>query len=179
MSKKVLIIAGSPRKEGNSEILCDQFAKGAKVAGNQVEKIVVNDKKIGYCLACGGCKYNSGKCVINDDMSEVLEKMIEADVIVMSTPVYFYSIDGQMKVLIDRTYARYTEIRNKDFYFIMTAAVGQKEALNRTLECFRGFTDCLSGAQEKGIIYGNSAWGKGEVKGSSAMEQAYEYGKNV
>ena len=62
-------------------------------------------------------------------MSEGLEKMVEADVIVISTPVYFYSIDGQIKVLIDRTYARYTEIMNKDFYFIMAAAIGQKQAL--------------------------------------------------
>jgi len=62
-------------------------------------------------------------------MSEGLEKMVEADVIVISIPVYFYSIDGQIKVLIDRTYARYTEIMNKDFYFIMAAAIGQKQAL--------------------------------------------------
>jgi len=179
MSKKVLVLSGSPRKGGNSDMLCDQFIKGATESGNQAEKIFLRDKEINYCIACDGCKRNTGKCVIADDMAEILEKMIEADVIVMATPVYFYSIDAQMKTLIDRTYARYTEIKNKEFYFIITAAVRNKNALDCTLECFRGFTDCLSGAKEKGVIYGTGAWGKGEIAGTPAMNQAYHYAKNI
>ena len=105
--------------------------------------------------------------------------MIAADVIVMATPVYFYTMNGQMKTLIDRTCPRYTRISNKEMYFIMTAAVDRKEALERTVEGFRGFTSCLSGAQEKGIIYGTGSWNIGDIKGSTAMTQAYEMGKNV
>lgn len=112
-------------------------------------------------------------------MTEILDKMIHADVIVMATPVYFYNMSGQMKTLIDRTYARYTEISNKEMYFIMTAAVGSKALLERTLEGFRGFTSCLSGAKEKGVIYGTGAWDVGDIKGSPAMTQAYEMGKNA
>ncbi|GIM28321.1 flavodoxin family protein [Clostridium polyendosporum] len=179
MNKKVLVLSASPRKGGNSEMLCDQFMLGAKESGNQVEKIFVGDKKINYCVACDGCKRNNGNCVYKDDMAEVLEKMIAADVIVMATPVYFYTMDGQMKTLIDRTVARYTEIRNKEFYFIATAADDRKQAMERTLEGFRGFTCCLSGAKEKGIIYGTGAWNKGDIKGSQAIKQAYEMGKNV
>jgi multimeric flavodoxin WrbA len=179
MSKKVLVLSASPRKGGNSEMLCDQFMLGAKEAGNQAEKIFLRDKKINYCVACDGCKRNGGNCVQKDDMAEVLDKMIEADVIVMETPVYFYTMDAQMKTLIDRTYSRYTEIRNKDFYFIVTAADGRKQAMERTLEGFRGFTSCLSGAKEKGIIYGTGAWNVGDIKGSRAMKQAYEMGKTV
>lgn len=179
MSKKVLVLSASPRKGGNSEMLCDQFLLGAKESENQVEKIFIADKKINYCVACAACSKNGGNCVHKDDMAEVLEKMISADVIVMSTPVYFYTMDGQMKTLIDRTVARYTEIRNKEFYFIVTAADDRKQAMERTLEGFRGFTCCLDGAKEKGIIYGTGAWGKGEIKGSQAMTQAYEIGKNV
>jgi multimeric flavodoxin WrbA len=179
MSKKVLVLSASPRKGGNSEMLCDQFMLGAKEAGNQAEKIFLRDKKINYCVACDGCKRNGGNCVQKDDMAEVLDKMIEADVIVMATPVYFYTMDAQMKTLIDRTYSRYTEIRNKDFYFIVTAADGRKQAMERTLEGFRGFTSCLSGAKEKGIIYGTGAWNVGDIKGSRAMKQAYEMGKTV
>ena len=112
-------------------------------------------------------------------MPEVLEKMISADVIVMATPVYFYTMNGQMKTLIDRTCARYTEINDKDFYFIVTAADDSKQAMERTFEGFRGFTSCLEGANEKGVIYGTGAWNIGDIKGSKAMEQAYEMGKAV
>ena len=112
-------------------------------------------------------------------MAEVLDKMMAADVIVMATPVYFYNMNGQMKTLIDRTYSRYTKISNKEMYFIMTAADGRQQAMERTLEGFRGFTSCLHGAREKGIIYGTGAWNIGDIKGSRAMTQAYEMGEKV
>lgn len=178
MSKNILVLSGSPRKGGNSDILCDQFVMGAKESGNEVEKIFISNKKIGYCTGCYACE-KTGKCAQKDDMAEILEKMIKADVIVMATPVYFYSLDAQIKTLIDRTVARYTEINNKEFYFIATAAVNSKAALERTIECFRGFTDCLEGAKEKGVIYGTGAWEKGDIKSSEAMKEAYEMGKNV
>ncbi|MDZ4992558.1 flavodoxin family protein [Clostridium perfringens] len=179
MSKKVLILSSSPRRGGNSDMLCDQFMKGAQEAQNKVEKIFLGDKKINFCMGCESCLNNNGKCVLNDDMAEILEKMVEADVIVMATPVYFYTIDGQMKTLIDRTVARYEEISNKEFYFIVSAADGSKDAMKRTIESFRGFTSCLSGAKESGIIYGTGVWKKGEVKGTRVFDEAYEVGKTI
>ena len=112
-------------------------------------------------------------------MTEVLNKIISSDVIILATPVYFYTMNAQMKTLIDRTYSRYTEIRNKDFYFITTAAVKSKKALERTIEGFRGFTYVLNGANENGIIYGTGAWNIGDIKGSKAMPEAYDMGKAV
>ena len=94
MSKKILILSASPRKGGNSDLLCDQFAKGAEEAGHQVEKVRVQEKKISPCLACYGCR-GTGVCVQKDDMAAILDKMVEADVLVLATPVYFYSMDGQ------------------------------------------------------------------------------------
>jgi multimeric flavodoxin WrbA len=179
MPKKVLVLSASPRKGGNSDLLCDQFMLGAKETGNQVEKIFLRDKKINYCTGCGACQGNGGKCVQKDDMAEVLDKMIAADVIVMATPVYFYTMNGQMKTVIDRTCSRYTEISNKDFYFIVAAADSSKRAMEMTLEGFRAFTSCLSRPKEKGIIYGTGAWKIGDIKESKAMPQAYEMGKNV
>ena len=179
MSKKVLVLSASPRKGGNSDLLCDQFILGAKEAGNQTEKIFLRDKEINYCLACDTCKGNGVDCKQKDDMAEVMDKIIASDIIVMATPVYFYNMNAQMKTLIDRTYSRYTEITNKDIYFIMTAAVSHKEALERTIEGFRGFTSVLSGAKEKGVIYGTGAWNIGDIKGSKSMDQAYEMGKTI
>ena len=179
MKKKVLVLSASPRKGGNSDTLCDQFILGAIEAGNPSEKIFLRDKEINYCLACDTCQGNGGDCERKDDMAEILDKMIEADVIVMATPVYFYTMNGQMKTLIDRTYARYTEMEDKEIYFIMTAAVPRKEALERTIEGFRGFTSVLSGAIEMGIIYGTGAWNIGDIKGTKAMSEAYEMGKTI
>lgn len=178
MSRKVLILSGSPRKEGNSDLLCDEFAKGAEEVGNEVEKIRVAEKNIGYCRACYACK-NTGKCVIADDMAEVLQKMIDADVIVLASPVYFYSIDAQLKALIDRTVARWTEVKDKEFYYIVTAADAEKESAETTLACFRGYADCVEGAKEMGVIYGMGAYEKGEIRKSPAMLEAYNMGRSV
>lgn len=178
MSKNVLVLSSSPRKAGNSDLLSDQFMTGAQESGNQVEKIFLKDKKINYCTGCGSC-FNGKSCPQKDDMAEVLEKMIAADTIVMATPVYFYTMSGQMKTLIDRTCARYTEISNKEFYFIVTAAVNNKPAMERTIEGFRGFTSCLSRPKEKGVICGTGAFEKGDIKGKPAMKEAFEMGKNI
>ncbi|MGD0008196.1 MAG: flavodoxin family protein [Terriglobia bacterium] len=178
MSKRVLILSSSPRRGGNSDTLCDRFMQGAKEAHHQVEKVVLAEKKINYCSGCYGCGGN-GECVQKDDMAHILDSMMAADVIVLATPVYFYTMCAQMKTVIDRTVARYTKIKNKDLYFIVTAAVSKKAALERTIEGFRGFTSCLPGAKEKGIVYGTGAWDVGDILGSPAMDQAYEMGKRL
>ena len=177
MNKKVLIISASPRKGGNSDLLCDQFILGAKEAGHNVEKIFLRDHKINYCLGCGVCN-NTHKCVQKDDMKALLDKMVEADVIVLATPVYFYTMDAQLKTFIDRCVPRYTEISDKDVYFIVSAADTNKNNLAPTIEGLRGFTrDCLEGTKEKGIIYGTGAWQVGEVKDLPIYKKTYEMGK--
>jgi len=179
MNRKVLILSASPRRGGNSDLLCDQFMLGAEQAGHLAEKIFLKDKKINYCTGCGVC-FKTHQCVQKDDMAEILEKMIFADAIVMATPVYFYTMNAQMKTLIDRTVPRYAEISDKDFYFIIAAADDKKNMMKRTIESLRGFTeDCLNGAKEKGIIYGVGAWNIGDIKQLSTMQEAYEMGKNV
>lgn len=178
MKKKVLILSGSPRKDGNSDLLSDAFAKGALQAGHMVEKIRIAEKNIGYCRACYACKA-AGKCVIQDDMAEVLQKMIDADVLVLASPVYFYSIDAQLKAVIDRTVARWLEVKNKEFYYIVTMADEASTSADTTLACFRGYADCVGGAIEKGVLIGGGAYEKGEILGKPVIEQAYEMGKMV
>ena len=178
MSKKVLILSGSPRKDGNSDILCNEFMRGAIESGNEVEKIRVAEKKIGFCTGCYACR-NTGVCAIKDDMDEVMQKLIDADVIVLASPVYFYSIDAQLKALIDRTVCRWTEVKDKEFYYIMTAADSEIESMETTLACFRGYADCVEGAKEMGVIYGTGVYEKGEIKDKKAMLEAYEMGKGI
>lgn len=180
MSKNVLIISASPRKNGNSDLLCNEFLKGAVDAGHQVEKIFLADKKINYCVGCGLCSRNDySGCSQKDDMEDLVEKMIEADVIVLASPVYFYTINAQMKTFIDRCCAKYTKIVNKEFYFIITAAEVNKAEMSRTFECFRGFLDCLENAKEQGQICATGVWEKGEIEKTSYLKDAYNLGKTV
>ena len=180
MSKQILILSGSPRRGGNSDLLCNEFLRGAQDGGHQVEKIFIRDQKISPCRGCYACAKNDGVCAIKDDMAELLAKIRAAEVLVMSSPVYFYSIDAQMKTVIDRCVAQWLEIKNKEFYFIMTAAEEGETVMDCTLECFRGFAACVKGSQEKGVIYGKGVYEVGEIKAKpELLRQAYEMGKNA
>jgi len=179
MRQKVLVISASPRKGGNSDLLCDQFMAGALEAGNQAEKIHVQEKNINFCQGCLACQSNNGECVHNDDMAEILEKMIQADVLVMATPIYFYNMDAQLKVLIDRTVARYTEISDKKAFFIATSWDDKRTAMDTAVAGFRGFLGCLNNVQEAGIIYGTGVNNAGDIKGKPEMAVAYEMGKSL
>lgn len=179
MSKKVLILSGSPRKGGNSDLLCDEFLRGAMDSGNEAEKIFLRDKKVEYCRGCYYCARHEGKCVIQDDMAQILSKMQAADVLVLASPVYFYSVDAQMKTVIDRCVARWESMHDKEFYYIMTSAEDTDTVMDCTLECFRGFAVCLDGSVEKGVIYGKGVHAHGEIANTVHMEEAYEMGKSV
>ena len=181
MAKKIIVLNGSPRANGNTKELVKAFVKGAESAGNTVQVFDLQKMNIHGCLGCCmGGKDEASPFVQKDDMAEILDKMVQADVIVMATPVYFYSMNGQMKTLIDRTVPRYEEIAGKDFYFIVAAADSNRANMEKTLETFRGFTeDCLPDAHEKGVIYGTGAWQIGDIKSSPAMEEAYQAGRNA
>lgn len=113
-------------------------------------------------------------------MAQLLEKMRAADVIVLATPVYFYTMCAQMKTMIDRTLggAQKPGLENKEFYLIATAADG-KAAMERTIDGLRGYLECLPGAKKMGVIYGAGAWQLGDIQGNPAMEEAYQMGKKI
>ena len=118
--------------------------------------------------------------MFNDDMGEILQKIIDCDVLVLSSPVYFYSISSQLKKVIDRTVARWTEIANKDLYYIATAAEAERDTLDTTLACFHGFARCIDGYEEKGTLYGKGVYEKGDVLNRpELMLIAYEMGESV
>jgi multimeric flavodoxin WrbA len=178
--KKIVIISASPRKEGNSDILCDKFVEGATDAGHQTEKIFLRDKDINYCMGCGYCNISGfNGCAKNDDMDSILDKMIEADVIVFATPIYFCTIAGQLKTFIDRIYAKYTKIKNKEFYYIMTAGKDDYETIQHALGEFKGLLSYLANSQEKGYVFAGGVTQKGDIKDTEYMQQAYNMGKNV
>jgi len=177
MSKKIVIISSTPRKNGNSDILSDEFMRGASEAGHEVEKIRLSEKEINYCTGCCTCIGKPRKCVQHDDMNEILTKILAADVMVLASPVYFRSFNGQMKTFIDRVCPAYPLIHNKDVYFIASAA-GGSFPVESTFESFRTFTSCLD-VVEKGTVSVTGLWDAGKVKGTNSMKQAYSMGQNV
>lgn len=179
MKKKILVISASPRRGGNSDLLCDQFMLGAKDAGHLAEKIYVQGKNIKFCLGCMDCQKNGGKCVQKDDMAEILPRMVQADVVVMATPIYFYSMNAQLKVLIDRCCPQYTRISNKKAYFLATSADGRKESMDAAIAGFRGFLACLDSVEEAGIICATGVTDIGDIRGKPEMAIAYKMGKAV
>ncbi len=180
--KKILVISASGRKGGNSDTLCDEFIRGAKEAGHKVEKIRLAEKNLGYCTGCYACQ-KLHRCVQKDDGNEIVEKMLEADAIVLATPVYFYSMNGYMKTLIDRTVSRWDEFgkfKGTEFYLVITAADESREMMHSTLEALRGFMrDCMEGSIEKKVVYGTGAYEAGAIKSLPAMREAYEAGLNA
>ena len=176
--KNVLILSSSPRKGGNTDMLCDAFAKGAKEAGNKVTKIRVADKKIGYCTACYACK-KTGKCVIKDDAAAILKKMMAADVIVFGAPAYFYSCPAQLKALFDRSVVIYPNLINKQYYYLLVQADENKEMFAGTIKSLDGFLDCYEGSKLKGMVAAPGFYEKGAIKDSKYITQAYKLGLKV
>lgn len=173
--KNVLIISSSPRHNGNSDLLCQSFAKGAKESGNNVEIVYLVDLKINYCLGCYACT-NTNKCFQKDDFNIISDKMLKADVIVLATPVYFYSMSGQLKVFIDRLVSIYTKIRSNVYIFV-TAWDDNKDNLMSTVEAIRGATrDCFEECCEKGVIIAGGFTDKGDIIKTEYIDEAYNLG---
>lgn len=175
--KSVLILSSSPRRGGNSEQLCLQFKKGAEESGNMVEMININDYDIRFF---NQREYDrDASAALSDDAAAIIAKMKSADVIVLSSPVYFYNMTGQLKALIDRTYGHESELGDKEFFYISTSTDKSEEGVDRVFDAFHGFAICLNGSVERGVIKGNGARNRGDIDSHPAMRQAYEMGKGV
>lgn len=178
MGKKIVVISSSPRVGGNSDLLCDQFVKGAQEAGHDVEKINLATLKINPCRSCYACR-DSQRCVQNDDTRPVINAMLNADIIVLASPVYFYSISAQLKALFDRSIVIFPHLTNKKFYYILTMADDNVEKFNGPLTALRGFLECYEGSDEAGMVCCAGVYDFAEVRDKPEMQQAYDMGKKI
>lgn len=168
--KNVLLISSSPRRGGNSDLLCDAFAKGAEEAGNKTTKIRLAEKRIGYW---------NDSATEDDDAREILDQMMADDVIVLASPVYFYSISGQLKVLFDRAISIYGQMKDKAFYFLVTMADNDRKRLGAPVLAMQGFLDCFEGSKLMGQVLADSVNGIGDVLKTRFHEEARELGRSV
>ena len=177
--KNVLILEGSPRPNGNSHLLSDAFARGAEAAGCSVTRIAAARKRVSGCLGCNACYRDGGACVQKDDMAEIRDAMLAADVIVLASPIYFYSMPAQLKVVLDRTYPFFSQLAGKTFYFLVTCAAPDDAFTETMLASLRGFTCCVPESVEGGVVLGTNANDAGDIRNSPAMAQAYDFGKSL
>lgn len=175
-NKTVLVISASPRRGGNTDLLCDEFIRGAEEAGGTVEKIFLDDYKIDFFHEQ---HEHSADSVSTDDQAPlIIEKMVKADIIVLSSPVYYMNIDGQLKTLMDRCY-RNQGLGGKEFYYITACADAEDSTAETAIFAFRGFVVCLPDPVERGMVKAIGMGRKGAVEQSRYLQEAYDLGKTI
>ena len=178
MSKHVLVISTSLRK-GNSERLAQEFAKGAAAAGHQVEELTLRGKRLTFCTGCMAC-LEKGHCVIPDDAVEIAAKMHDADVLVFATPVYYYSVSGQLKTMLDRANSLFdTDYAFTKAYLLAAAAEDEPETVSGAVKAVQGWVDCFPRCQLVETIFAGGVTDVGGIAGHPALEQAYQAGKEI
>ncbi len=175
---KILVITGSPRKNGNSNTLADQFIKGATEAGHEVVRFDSAFKEVHPCIACNKCGMN-GECIFKDDFEFVRKHIIDADLVAFAAPMYYFGISAQIKAVIDRFYAINGKIHVPKRAVLMmtyanTAASEAKPIISHyeVLLNYLGWTDA-------GQIIASGVWPVGAINHTKYPEQAYQLGKRV
>jgi multimeric flavodoxin WrbA len=187
---KVLGLFGSPRRGGNTEILLEEVLKGAEREGAEIERLYLSNLKITPCTECHGCD-ETGDCVILDEMQKIYPKLLEADIIILASPVFFYGVTAWAKTLIDRSQALWAKKylvndpsmgnrgkRRKGFFISVGATKGQK-VFEGAILTVKYFFDALNVEYTGELVY-RGVDGKGEIlKHPKALEQAREAGRRL
>lgn len=177
--KNILIVRASVRKNGNSNLLSDSFANGCRDAGHVVTNLYLADYDLNMCLGCYGCE-STGICCQKDDMSQLLPLFRDADVLVFSTPVYFYSMAGQLKTFLDRTMPLYFEpFKPKTVYLLTASESPTPSAVDGILKELDGWGRCFDNIVFRGGIYGLGVLKPGDICGKPVLQDAYSLGKEV
>ncbi|MBP5338075.1 MAG: flavodoxin family protein [Prevotella sp.] len=177
--KRVIVISTSFRRGSNSDRLADKFVEGAQAAGNDVEKITLAGKNIQFCKGCLGC-HKLGRCVINDDVNDIMAKVMEADVVAWATPIYYYEMSGQMKTLIDRMNAMYgRDHKFRDIYLLTAAADDDPETPKRAETGLGGWIACYPKSRLAGTVFCGGVNEPHAIEGNAKLQEAFELGKSV
>ena len=176
---RIVVLAGSVRKGGNTDLLAGAFAKGA-AEHHEVELVSVADHRIAPCIGCNSCfGREDHSCFQNDDMTKVYEKLRQADTVVIASPVYFYGISAQLKALVDRLH---TPMRNgftiRRLGLILVGAAELPDLFDPIILQYRMVLRFF-GLEDIGMVLVRGAKDKGDVLRGDGLKQAYEMGKNL
>ncbi len=177
--KNVLVISSSARRGGNTDLLADEFVRGAKEAGGKVEKVFLADLNLEFLSEQGANKPHD--VPRNNDTGVLVDKFLAADVVCLASPTYYMNVNDRMKTFIDATYLAWGDERmgNKEYYYITACAQDSKETAEWCLNGFRGFVMCMPNPTERGSVSATSMGRPGAVSGTPYMEQAYKLGLSI
>lgn len=165
---EIIILNGSPRKNGNTSTLVKSFTDGAKASGHTVKEFYLQTMSIRGCMACMGCSRNADPCAQKDDMGQIYNAFKTCDVVVLSSPVYFLGVSGPLKTAVDRlmaVFAKYGyESSKRDCALLMTSDDPQYE---QSVDWYHNYVDSVG-------------WNNlGEVLGTSNAQAAYDLGASI
>ncbi len=187
---EVLGLFGSPRRQGNTELLLEEALKGAAMEGAEVDRLYLSDFTITPCKECHGCD-ETGNCVILDDMQKIYPKLLEADVVILASPIFFYGVTAWAKALIDRSQALWArkyllkdpslskEGKKRKGFFISVGATKGQKVFEGSILTVKYFCDVLN-AEYVGELLFRGVEAKGDIlKHPEALQQAFEAGRKL
>lgn len=181
MSKKIIVLNGSPRKNGNTSALVQSFTKGAESVGNTVTVFHLGSMNIHGCKGCfSGGKNPESPCVQKDDMDKIYPVYKEADVVVLATPLYYWSISGQLKTAFDRLFAvaecdpNYRNPKKESVLLMAAEGNGFEETL-----CWYDHLEKHIGWKSLGKVLCGGVMAVGDINGRPELQQAFELGKSL
>ncbi|MDE5879651.1 MAG: NAD(P)H-dependent oxidoreductase [Desulfovibrio sp.] len=175
---KILVLTGSPRKNGNSNHLASRFIEGAREAGHSVTRFDAGQSDVHPCIACNSCGMD-GPCIFQDDFALVREHIVPADMVVFATPMYYFGISAQLKAVIDRFYAINGQIHvPKKAALLMTYANTAAEQAAPIAAHYDVLLDYL-GWRDAGRVIAPGVWTEGSVATTPYPRPAYELGKSL
>ena len=176
---KVLVITGSAHRKGTTDVLAEQFIKGAAEAGHEVCRFDAAFKKVHPCIACEKCHNTDLGCVFKDDMEELNPHLLASDVIAFVSPIYYYDVNAQLKAVIDRFYANDAALhKNKKAILMVAMADDTMESADGAVASFKGMTNFLEW-DVAGILAGVDCGNVDALNKTDYPKQAYEMGKNL
>ena len=175
----ILILSGSPRKGGNTELLVEAFVKGASQK-HHVEVVSVHDYKVNPCMGCNACfKNKNNACIQKDDMSLIYDKMAVADMLVIASPVYFYGLSAQLKAVIDRFHNPIRDTFHiKKTALLLVGAASLPELFDGILAQYRLCLNFFK-LEDAGRVLVRGVKDKGDIQNTEAIQKANEFGLNI
>jgi multimeric flavodoxin WrbA len=181
VKKRILVLTGSPRVRGNSDLLADAFMKGATKAGHEVVKCEVGKKNIMGCKACDTC-YSKGKpCSFDDDFNSIAPLMEKADVIVFVTPLYWFTFPTQLKAAIDKTYSFIIggkELKIKESMLLVCGEEDDESVFDGIINTYKQIA-CYQKWTDRGHLTVPGVLNKGDILSTEYLVVAEKMGHNI
>ena len=176
---KILVLTGSPRKNGNSNTLVDSFIKGAQEKGHSVVRFDSAFMNVHPCVACNQCNMGGSDCVFKDDFEQVKKNIIDAQMVVFATPMYYFGISAQLKAVIDRFYGINEKIQVSKKSALIMAYADSTDTIAEPVKSFYERLIEYLGWQDVGQVIARGVWQAGAVNHTEYFEKAYELGRSL